>query len=271
MTYGLFDVGVRLGDRWALDGVTIEAEPGRLTVVIGADGAGKTTVARTLVGLIASQRGEVRSPGVHGLGYQPESAGTWPDLTVAENMSFVAGAHRSMGSGADRIESLLEVNGLSVARDRLASALSGGMRQKLAVSMAMIHRPELLVLDEPTTGLDPVSRAELWRLLARAAAEGAAVVVTSTYLDEAERAARVVVLDDGAVLASGTASSIRSGFLGALTVDDHRPADTHRAWRRGGTWHRWWPSGEVPVGARTIPPDLEDVVTAAAVGRREAS
>ena len=268
MSYGLSGVTVELGGRPAIEDVDLDIERGAITALIGPDGAGKTTVARTLVGLLSPSAGTVRLPSRDATGYQPEAAGTWRDLTVAENLAFVAAAHGIPG-GSDRYRELLSVTGLGPAADRLAGQLSGGMRQKLAVAMAMLPRPELTVLDEPTTGLDPVSRADVWRLLARAAGEGTAVLATTSYLNEAERASHVVVLDQGRVLASGTADSIRASFPGSLGVLDHRPHDA-RAWRRGNLWRIWAREGEIPEGARVIAPDLEDVVTAAALARREA-
>ncbi len=279
MNWGLDGVTVAFGDRTALDDVTCTVEPGRVEVVIGPDGAGKTTLARVLVGLVAAAAGRVSRPGPRALGYQPESAGTWRDLSVSENLAFVA-ASRGGGDGlASRTADLLAVTGLDGAGDRLAGELSGGMRQKLAVAMAMLPRPDLLVLDEPTTGLDPVSRADLWRLLARAAGEGAAILATTAYLDEAQRADHVVVLDSGAVLVSGTAEEIRSSFPGRLVAGDHR-AETRPSWRRGRQWRTWvrepgddpGDPGGVDVDddrhSRRLEPDLEDVVMAAAIRRR---
>lgn len=267
MSFGFESVTVEFGHRRALDQVDLTAERGQVTAVIGADGAGKTTAARTLVGLVAPTGGTVRRPAGDSIGYQPEAAGTWRDLTVSENLSFVAAAY-GLTVGSDRYRELLEVTELAGATDRLAGALSGGMRQKLAVAMAMLPDPELTVLDEPTTGLDPVSRAEVWRLLARAASEGTAVVATTTYLNEAERASHVVVLDDGRVLAAGTAETIRASFPGSLGVTSTRPAGV-LSWRRGNLWRVWAPDGPVQTGARSVEPDLEDVVTAAALARRQ--
>ena len=269
MSFGFTDVTVELGGETAIEGVDLEVEPGAITAVIGADGAGKTTTSRTLVGLLSPTAGTVRRPRAEAIGYQPEAAGTWLDLTVSENLSFVARAY-GLPVASDRYRELLEVTGLGPATDRLAGELSGGMRQKLAVAMAMLPRPELTVLDEPTTGLDPMSRAEVWRLLARAAGEGTAVLATTSYLNEAERASHVVVLDNGKVLAAGTAESIRSSFRGLLGISATRPLDAS-AWRRGNHWRVWVPNGSLPPGARSATPDLEDVVTAAAYARQEAS
>jgi ABC-2 type transport system ATP-binding protein len=268
VSFGFDKVTVELGTTTALDAIDLIAEQGSITTVIGADGAGKTTLARTLVGLITPTLGSVRRPDGESIGYQPEAAGTWRDLTVEENLSFIARAH-GLPLGSDRYRELLEVTGLTSAGNRLAGDLSGGMRQKLAVAMAMLPRPQLTVLDEPTTGLDPVSRAEVWRLLARAADEGAAVVATTSYLNEAERASHVVVLDRGRVLAAGTAESIRAGFPGSLGVAESRPGG-FPSWRRANLWRVWSSQGPLPNGARQVEPDLEDVVMAAALARREA-
>lgn len=269
MRFGLESVTVDVGHQRALTEVDVTVESGTVTAVIGADGAGKTTVAKVLVGLTDVADGRVRRPPQARLGYQPEAAGTWHDLTVAENLVFVATAHRMGRNGAGRIDSLLEITGLGGARDRLAANLSGGMRQKLAVAMAMIARPDLVVLDEPTTGLDPVSRIQLWRLLAAAVNEGTAVVATTSYLDEARRADHVVVLDEGQVLVAGTARATRASFPGVLVATSARPAGG-RSWRRGRTWRTWLADGqEPPVGATVLEPDLEDVVMAAALVRQE--
>ena len=157
--------------------------------------------------------------------------------------------------------------GLDRVGDRLAGQLSGGMRQKLGVIAAMLHHPDLLVLDEPTTGVDPVSRADLWWLIARAAAGGAAVVLATSYLDEAERAHDVLVLDAGTVLATGTADQIVAAMPGTLTVASARPAGEagRGAWRREGRWRVWNPTAADTAGA--IAPDLQDAVTVAILAR----
>jgi ABC-2 type transport system ATP-binding protein len=139
------------------------------------------------------------------------------------------------------------------------------MQRKLAVALALLHTPELLVIDEPTTGVDPVSRTELWRLIAGAAAGGAAVVVSTTYVNEAARAARVVLLDAGKVLASGSPDEILRGVPGALgTVTGTAPSDA-LSWRRGTSWRVWAPGGMLPAGARPVDPDFEDAVVVASL------
>lgn len=264
--FGLEDVTVEIGGRVALSGITVELTAGNVTALIGGDGAGKTTASRALVGLTRVTSGKVRRPPAGAIGYQPEGAGTWADLTVAENLDFVARAHGRPDPARRR--EVLEVTRLKGAVDRLAGNLSGGMRQKLAVAMAMLARPQLIVLDEPTTGLDPVSRAELWRLLLRSAGEGAALMVTTSYLEEAERADQVVVLDEGRMVATGRATDIRAGFRGTISLSATRPADGF-AWRRGRTWRVWHP--QAASSTTTVAPDLEDVVTAAAFARLDAS
>ena len=189
-TWGCRGLEVRYGATVACQDVSFEVAAGTVAAVVGGDGAGKTSLLRALAGTVRPAAGTVRRPAERRLGYVSAGPGVWADLTVDENLRFAGRAY-----GLDpaelgrRIGSLLERTGLATARDRLAGQLSGGMRQKLALAMAVAHQPDLLILDEPTTGVDPVSRAELWRLLAASAAGGAAVVVATTYLDEAERAA----------------------------------------------------------------------------------
>ena len=211
--WGVSDLTVRYGRRTALDGVTLDVPAGAVTAVIGGDGAGKTTLLRTLAGVARPTMGTVRSPARRRIGYVAGASGLYDDLSVAENVAFVAEAYGVRGAELKaRLAELLERTGLDGIGDRLAGRLSGGMRQKLAFALSMLHRPELLILDEPTTGVDPVSRAELWRLIAGAAAGGAGVVVSTTYLDEAERAASVLLLDAGRAIAAGPPEAIAAAL-----------------------------------------------------------
>ncbi len=270
MTWGVRDVTVRLGGHMALQGVTLEAPGGRVTGVVGGDGAGKTTLLRCLVGVLSPDAGEVRRPERPRIGYLSSTSGTYPDLSVQENLAFAASAYGVPPAEArDRVSEYLERTGLEAARDRLAGNLSGGMRQKLGVIRAMVHRPELLVLDEPTTGVDPVSRADLWWLIARAAADGAAVVFATAYLDEAERASWVLALDEGRVLAEGTADRIADGVPGTIRTASARPAGDAgaRAWRRGARWRVWSPEEPTEADVDRVRPDLHDAVTVAALRR----
>ena len=298
-SWGTEEACVRYGDKLALDHVTFRAVPGRVSAVVGGDGAGRTTLLRCLAGALAVTSGRVRLPPALRIGYLSAGSGVYPDLSVDENLAFRATAYQLPAAVArERSAELLERAGLSGARDRLAGRLSGGMRQKLGVIASMLHQPDLLVLDEPTTGVDPVSRADLWWLIARAAANGAAVVFATSYLDEAERALDVLALDDGRELASGTPDEIIAAMPGTLRVSGARPEGDarRRAWRRGGRWRIWDPPGgpgplvtdlghqnpgepdaimtktrEEPGEAREsgqpVPPDLQDAVTVAILAR----
>jgi ABC-2 type transport system ATP-binding protein len=151
---------------------------------------------------------------------------------------------------------------------RRAGELSGGEQRRLHTALALVHRPSLVLLDEPTTGVDPVSRVDLWRLVSEAAARGAAVLLSTTYLDEAERAHHLVALDGGAVLAAGTAEHVRAALPGSITrsAEPGRPA---WAWRRGRVHHEYWPPGTTPpAGSTAVVPDLQDAVLALSLLRR---
>jgi ABC-2 type transport system ATP-binding protein len=269
--WGTEDVCVRFGSTLALDHVWFRAEPGQVSAVVGGDGAGRTTLLRCLAGALAPASGRVRRPAPLATGYLSAGSGTYPDLSVAENLAFRATAYRVPPETArQRSAELLARAGLDKVTGRLAGQLSGGMRQKLGVIAAMVHRPDLLVLDEPTTGVDPVSRADLWLLITRAAADGAAVVLATSYLDEAERAQHVLVLDAGSELASGTADQIVAAMRGTLAVTGARPAGEagRRAWRRAGRWRVWDPDPAPGAGdGGAVRPDLQDAVTVAALAR----
>jgi len=272
MTFAVRSATVRFGDTVALDDVTLQVEPGSVVAVVGGDGAGKTTLLRTLVGEVQLERGEVDAPPPEAIGYMPATAGSWLSLSVAQNMNFVGGIYGLSGNAlASRRDALLDRASLRDSFDRLSSQLSGGMRRKLGFSMAMVHDPPLLVLDEPSTGIDPVSRVDLWRLVSEAASAGAAVVMSTTYLDEAERAANLLALDGGRTLAHGTLQEVLDSFDGAIarTPTPHRPA---WAWRRGRDYHEYWPrAADVPFDAVVVTPDLEDVVISLSMLKRHES
>jgi ABC-2 type transport system ATP-binding protein len=262
-TWGCRRLGVRYGATVALEEVTFAVAPGTVAAVVGGDGAGKTSLLRALAGTVRPAAGTVRRPAERRLGYVSAGPGVWTDLTVDENLRFSGGAYGlDPGELERRVGRLLERTGLAGARDRLAGQLSGGMRQKLALAMAVAHEPDLLILDEPTTGVDPVSRAELWRLLAASAAGGAAVVVATTYLDEAERAATVLVLDRGRGLLSGTPEEVVAATPGLVVEGTERPAGLP-SWRRGARWRAWSPDGSTPPATGPVTLDLEDAVIVA--------
>jgi ABC-2 type transport system ATP-binding protein len=265
--YGVTDLRVRYGGREAVDGVSFTVQEHTIAALVGGDGAGKTSVLRALAGAIAPAGGSVQRPDERRIGYMPAGEAVYRDLTVEENLAFSARAYGVRGAEATRrAAELLERTGLGAARSRLGGQLSGGMRQKLALAMALLHQPELLVLDEPTTGIDPVSRAQLWRLIAGAAADSAAVVLATCYVDEAERAATVVVLSDGQVLLAGSPEQVVARTPGVV-VESAARLDPERSWLRGARWRAWSPEGTIPPGAGRARLDLEDAVIVAELAR----
>ncbi|WP_082008391.1 ATP-binding cassette domain-containing protein [Microbacterium mangrovi] len=275
-TAAVTDAAVRFGRGHthvtALDDVTFEAHPGRVTAVVGGDGAGKSTLLRVLAHRVRVDAGTVSTVPRENIGYQPATSGVWPTLTVDENVDFVG---RSYGMPVSRIRSrageLLARAGLDDARRRLGRDLSGGMRQKLGFVLAILHEPALVLLDEPSTGVDPVSRLELWRLISATAGEGATVAMATTYLDEAQRAASVLALSGGRMLATGTPDDIIAavpGTVGRMPELTAAPAAglAARVWRRGTGRHVWSPAGgaaDDPAGIVPIdPPDFEDALIA---------
>lgn len=277
--WGVAGVTVRRGGRTVLDALTLPVPAGRVTAVVGGDGAGKTTLARLLVGREVADAGEVRRADARRTGFLPATSGVWGDLSVAENVDLVARAYGlDAATARDRGDRLLTAAGLVDVPRRLGRELSGGMRQKLGFCLAMLPEPALVVLDEPSTGVDPVSRVELWRMLSAAAAGGTAVLVTTTYLDEAERAATVLVLDGGVAVYRGDPAEAASRVRGSIAVRavgaDTRlggPAAAPGAaeavpvaqWRRGGAVHAL-----VAPGEGAAPADLEDAVIALTLERR---
>ena len=261
---------VRFGHTLALDDVTVEVPGGSVVAVVGGDGAGKSTLLRALAGEVPLDSGTIEAPPKQRLGYLPASSGSWAALTVTQNIDFVAGIYGLAGEElcARRAE-LLDRASLTAAAGRLAAQLSGGMRRKLGFIMAVVHRPALLILDEPSTGIDPVSRIDLWRMVSEAAASGAAVLMSTTYLDEAERAAHLVVLDSGKTLIQGSYDQVRAGFTGVVT-QTAEPVRAEWAWRRGRVQHEYWPGADPPPGATAVAPDLEDIVIALSLARRNA-
>ena len=264
-SWGVRGLVVRYGHHVALDGVDLEVLAGSVTAVVGADGAGKSSLLRALAGAVRPAAGEVRRPDRRHLGYVATDRGVYRDMTAAENLAFAGAAYGFRGRDLqERIEATLNRIGLVGVEKRLAERLSGGMRQKLALAMALLHDPVLLVLDEPTTGIDPLSRVELWELISEIAAAGTAVALATTYIDEAERAAHVLVLSAGRRLAAGLPDDIVAAMPGSIWIAD-RPLDG-RSWRCGSSWRTWREhevAGEVAAGARRIVPDLEDALVVA--------
>jgi ABC-2 type transport system ATP-binding protein len=202
----------RFGSVLALDGLSFEVEKGELFGLVGPDGAGKTTTIRALAGLIGLDSGEVRVCGSdpskghvrEKLGLLPQQYSLYGDLSVRENMRFFARLYvLPRAVYQKRAERLLAITRLGPFKDRRADALSGGMYKKLALSCALLHEPEVLILDEPTNGVDPVSRRELWELLYEFVGGGMTVIVSTPYMDEAERCHRVGLIHHGRLIAMG--------------------------------------------------------------------
>ena len=212
----------RYGAVRALDAVSFSAPPGQLFGLIGPDGAGKTTTIRLLCGLLHADGGRVRLLGhdpvrEHGeitrsVGYLSQRFSLYGDLSIDENIAFFAEIHGLRGYQARR-DRLLDLTQLRPFRDRLADRLSGGMKQKLALACTLIHEPRVILLDEPTTGVDPVSRREFWKLLSEFLELGITILVSTPYLDEAERCA---LLHEGRLLALDTPDALRAGLPGRI-------------------------------------------------------
>ncbi len=192
----------RFGATIAVDDLTLRISRGEIFALLGPDGAGKTTTLRMLCGALSPSAGRIIVEGIDlahdpggvqaRIGYMPQRFSLYSDLSVQENLDFYADLFEVPAAArAERTARLLEFSGLTEFRDRLAEHLSGGMRQKLALACTLIHAPTVLLLDEPTTGVDPVSRREFWRILYDLHREGATILVSTPYMDEAERSTTV--------------------------------------------------------------------------------
>ncbi len=202
----------RFGATTALAGLTLEVPRGEMFALIGPDGAGKTTFFRLVAGVLAPTSGTVtRATGTFGLVSQ--RFGLYQDLSIDENMRLRADLYSVPRDEAQRRATrLLDMVGLSPFRARLAGALSGGMKQKLALAAALVTEPDLLLLDEPTTGVDPLSRREFWKMLHELSHRGLTIVVSTPYMDEAEYASRIGFLDGGHLVDVGTRAELLSRF-----------------------------------------------------------
>ncbi|MBI5625259.1 MAG: ABC transporter ATP-binding protein [Elusimicrobia bacterium] len=212
-------VSKRLGRTQALDGVSLEFAAGGLNGLIGPDGAGKTTLMRILAGLLRPDQGSVAfSAGGRKvpfaevrptMAYMPQRPSLYPDLSVAEHLEFFRDLYGLAPEVyAPRAAELLSVTRLEPFRDRRASQLSGGMYKKLGLMCCLLQSPTALLLDEPTNGVDPISRREFWDLLYRLASRRVLIVISTAYMDEAERCSKVHLLDDGRVLSSGEPAAL---------------------------------------------------------------
>ncbi len=213
----------------AVDDLSFEVSRGELLGIVGPDGAGKTTTLRMLAGVLRPTSGDAtvmdvsisRDPeGVkHHIAYMSQRFGLYADLTVRENLDFYADLYQvPTQSRPRRIERLYQFSQLGPFEQRLAGQLSGGMKQKLSLSCALIHEPDVLLLDEPTFGVDPISRRDLWLIIHEMVDGGMTVIVSTAYLDEAERCDRVVLMHHGRMAANDTPQQLRASLGGRITV-----------------------------------------------------
>jgi ABC-2 type transport system ATP-binding protein len=229
-------VSRKFGAVRALDAVSFQVAAGEMFGIIGPDGAGKTTSIRLICGLLAADAGEIRvmdrDPArdhdaiTTSVGYFSQRFSLYGDLSVDENIAFFAEIH-GVADYRSRRDRLLDMTQLAPFRRRRADRLSGGMKQKLALACTLVHEPRLVLLDEPTTGVDPVSRREFWKLLAEFRSQGITILMTTPYLDEAERCSRVMLLHEGRVLAVDTPNALRAMLPEALVevlAEPHRKA-----------------------------------------------
>lgn len=216
------------GEITAVDHLNLTIETGEIYGLVGPDGAGKTTLFRLLVGALRLDGGDGRIVGYdlrqdiekirHQIGYLPQRFSLYGDLTVGENLRFFAEVHGiTAAEWQQRKTEMLNFVGLTEFEDRLARNLSGGMKQKLGLATALIHQPRLLLLDEPTGGVDPVTRQDFWQLIGRVVTqEGVTVVVSTPYMDEASRCTRVGFMNNGAILAEGTVKELTQPLSGRI-------------------------------------------------------
>jgi len=220
-------LGKSFGALKAVDGLELSIPRGELFGLVGSDGAGKSTTLRMLTGIMDPTEGEAWVLGSSmkkageavraEIGYMSQRFGLYQDLTVLENLRFYADIQMIPRRGrADRIAELLEFGKLVPFKDRAAGKLSGGMKQKLGLACALVHRPRVLFLDEPTNGVDPVSRRDFWRILYGLLAEGVTVFVATAYLDEAERCGRVGLMHRGKLLACDTPQGLKRLMKGGV-------------------------------------------------------
>ncbi|MFA6596119.1 MAG: ABC transporter ATP-binding protein [Ignavibacteriaceae bacterium] len=215
------DLKKSYGSVLAVDGVNYHVNHGEMFGLVGPDGAGKTTTIRMLVGLLVPDSGSAEILGFdllsqknlikNEIGYLSQKFSLYGDLTIDENVEFFADIH-GVKHFEERRDELLEFTRLTPFRDRLADKLSGGMKQKLALACTLIHKPKIIFLDEPTTGVDPVSRRDFWKILSNLLKEGITIFMSTPYLDEAERCNRVALMDKGKIISCDTPKNVKDSL-----------------------------------------------------------
>ena len=291
----------RFGGVTAVDGLTLEIADGEIFGLVGPDGAGKTTTLRMLAGLVDPSEGTAQVAGFDcakdpvkvrdRIGYMAQRFGLYGDLTVRENMHFYADLFGMSTLERESLSpALLEMTRMAEFIDRRAAKLSGGMKQKLALMCTLLHKPKVLLLDEPTNGVDPVSRRDFWTILRQLVADGLTLLLTTAYMDEAERCDRVALMHQGVLLRCDTPLKLRQSLandcyaveagsgmrverqrLSALPhVAAARPAGSslHVFLRPGASLESVWPVGSAKV--ERILPSLEDVFVATVEATQQA-
>jgi len=289
------------GEVRALDGFSVEVAAGEVFGLVGPDGAGKTTAMRLLTGIMDPTAGDAWVFDRHtvrqaeaikdDIGYMSQRFGLYPDLTVQENIDFYADIFDVPRQGRrERIDRLLAFSNLAPFRSRLAGNLSGGMKQKLGLTCTLVHTPKVLFLDEPTNGVDPVSRRDFWRILYQLVRQGVTIFVSTAYLDEAERCNRIGLIHRGRLLAVGTPDDIRGLMRSTITaIHTGRARDAarvlkdrlagatvtlfgdrvHVATDRPHPENALEGSGIAVLDVRTVEPTLEDVFVSVLSKRQE--
>jgi len=289
----------QFGDFVAVDHISFQVETGKIFGFLGPNGSGKTTTMRMLLGLIRPTAGQARVLGIdiirkpeaiaRRVGYMSQKFSLYPDLTADENLTFFGRAYGLRGRALQRRkDETLELIGLSSRRHRMTANLAGGWQQSLALAAAILHKPELLFLDEPTAGVDPVSRRHFWRLLYSLAAQNTTIFVTTHYMDEAEQCHQLAFIHRGKIIAIGPPGAIKRDHMQGQVVEiicrwpqvgmqALRQADVPEVALYGKRIHAAGPAlaerlnalesllkqaGADPVTLRVIPPSLEDVFIA---------
>ena len=281
----------------AVAGLDLEVHRGEMFGLVGPDSAGKSTAIRLLCGILKPTGGKGRVLGIDltteaekiksRIGYLSQSFTLYGDLTVDENIEFFADIHGVKGFRKRRDE-LLDFTRLTPFRKRLAQALSGGMKKKLALACTLVHTPEIIFLDEPSTGVDPVSRGEFWNILSGILEEGVTILMTTPYLDEADRCHRIALMHKGRIIRIGTPDEVKAALPGKVfKIECANLNAAYKTLKRkwpsaslvlyGDRLNFWTPNGEKearesvawleqqklgPISISAIPPSLEDVFVA---------